>query len=127
PEAARTYVSDVREAVLALLPELDDFLVGMVAKHELQHGETMAQTLALAGLPGPAPQGPPEVEASGDVVVPGGPSIIGAGDPWAYDNERPAHAVELPTFRIDRALVTNAEYAAFVDAGGYRDRGAWSD
>ena len=51
PEAARAYVSEVREAVLALLPELDDFLVGMVAQHELQHGETMAQTLALAGLP----------------------------------------------------------------------------
>ena len=27
--------------------------------------------------------------------------------PWAYDNERPAHEVELPSFWIDRALVTN--------------------
>ena len=47
-------MSEVREVVLALLPELDDFLVGMVAQHELQHGETMAQTLALAGLPSAA-------------------------------------------------------------------------
>jgi iron(II)-dependent oxidoreductase len=137
PEAARAYVRKVREAVLELLPELslDDgdpllergFVVGMVVQHELQHGETMAQTLALAGLPGPAPQKPPEVEASGEVVVPGGSFTLGAGDPWAYDNERPAHAVDLPPFRIDRALVTNAEYAAFVDAGGYRDRDAWSE
>jgi gamma-glutamyl hercynylcysteine S-oxide synthase len=118
PEAARTYVSDVREAVLALLPELDDFLVGMVAKHELQHGETMAQTLALAGLPGPAPHGPPEVAASGDVVVGGGPFTRGSDEAWAHDNERPEHVVDLPPFRVDRALVTNAEYAEFMEAEG---------
>jgi gamma-glutamyl hercynylcysteine S-oxide synthase len=136
PEAARAYVREVREAVLALLPELsldgddplleDGFVVGMVAQHELQHGETMAQTLALASLPCPAPQGLPQVSASGEVTVPGGQFTLGSDYPWAYDNERPVHDVELPPFRIDRALVTNAEYAAFVDAGGYRDRQAWS-
>jgi iron(II)-dependent oxidoreductase len=134
PRAARAYVREVREQVLALLPELslDDgdpllahgFVVGMVAQHELQHGETMAQTLALAGLR-PAP--PPEVEADGEVEVAGGSFTLGSGDPWAYDNERPAHEVRLAPFRIDRALVTNAEHAAFVDAGGYRDRDAWSE
>jgi gamma-glutamyl hercynylcysteine S-oxide synthase len=137
PQAARVYATEVREAVLALLPQLslDDgnpllergFAIGMVAQHELQHTETMAQTLAVAGLPGPAPQGPPEVEASGDVVVPGGSFALGATHPWAYDNERPQHAVELPPFRIERALVTNAEYTEFVDAGGYRDRELWSE
>jgi iron(II)-dependent oxidoreductase len=136
PHAARAYVGDVREAVLMLVPELslDDgdpllergFVVGMVVQHEFQHAETMAQTLALAGLPGPAPQGPPEVSASGEVTIPGGPFTLGSTDPWAYDNERPAHLVELPPFRIERALVTNADYAAFVDAGGYRDRDVWS-
>jgi gamma-glutamyl hercynylcysteine S-oxide synthase len=137
PDAARAYVGEIREAVLGLLPELslDDgdplleqgFVVGMVVQHELQHTETMAQTLALAGLPGPVPQGPPEVRESGDAIVPGGSFTLGAVDPWAYDNERPAHPVDLPAFRIDRALVTNAEYTVFVDAGGYRDRDAWSD
>jgi gamma-glutamyl hercynylcysteine S-oxide synthase len=136
PQAARAYVREVREAVLALLPELslDDgdpllkrgFVVGMVVQHELQHAETMAQTLTLAGLPGPEPQWPPEVSASGEVTVPGGSFTLGSTDVWAYDNERPAHLVTLPPFRIDRALVTNADYAAFVDAGGYRDRDAWS-
>jgi len=137
PDAARAYVGEIREAVLGLLPELslDDgdplleqgFVVGMVVQHELQHSETMAQTLALAGLPGPVPQGPPEVRESGDAILPGGSFTLGAVDPWAYDNERPAHSVDLPAFRIDRALVTNAEYTVFVDAGGYRDRDAWSD
>jgi iron(II)-dependent oxidoreductase len=137
PQEARAYVREVREAVLALLPELsfDDadpllergFVVGMVVQHELQHAETMAQTLAIAGLPGPPPAGPPQVQATGDVLVPGGSFTLGASDPWFYDNERPAHDVDLPPFRIDRSLVTNAEYLGFVNADGYRDRGVWSD
>jgi iron(II)-dependent oxidoreductase len=127
PEAARAYVREIREAVLALLPELSPnggdpllergFVVGMVVQHELQHAETMAQTLALAGLLAPAPQGPPAVKASGEVRIPGGPFTLGSAHPWAYDNERPARVVDRPPFRIDRALVTNAEYAAFVDDG----------
>jgi iron(II)-dependent oxidoreductase len=112
PADARAYVARVREAVLAHLPELDEFLVGMVAQHELQHGETMAQTMALAGLLDPAL---PKVETSGEILVPGGPFTLGSDDPWAYDNERPAHEVELPPFWIDRALVTNAEYAELAD------------
>jgi iron(II)-dependent oxidoreductase len=127
PPDAWRYVGEVRDAVIELLPELslddgdpllrDGFVAGMVAQHELQHVETMTQTLALAGLPLPDPQGPPEVEASGEVVVPGGPFTLGSTDPWAYDNERPARVVDLPSFRIDRALVTNRDYAEFVEAG----------
>ncbi len=87
-------------------------MVGMVVQHELQHGETMAQTLELAGL---ARAELPPVEASGELLVAAGPFTLGSTDPWAYDNERPAHEVELPAFRIDRALVTNAEYAELAD------------
>jgi len=112
PAAARGYVSEVRAVVLELLPELDDdFLVGMVAQHELQHVETMTQTLVLAGLPESAP----EVGVSGDVLVEAGSFTLGSDDRWAYDNERPLHVVDVPAFRIDRALVTNAEYAEFSD------------
>jgi iron(II)-dependent oxidoreductase len=118
PKDARAYAGEVREAVLELFPELSLDNVRMVVQHELQHVETMAQTLALAGLPGPPPAGPPEVEASDEVVVPGGSFTLGATDPWAYDNERPPGAVDVAPFRIDRALVTNAEYAAFMEAEG---------
>ena len=62
PHQAWDYVEGVRDAVIELLPELSfgagdplleqGFVVGMVVQHELQHGETMAQTLALARLPG---------------------------------------------------------------------------
>ena len=101
PDETRAYLRDVRERVLDLLPTLsfDDgdpllehgFVVGMVVQHELQHGETMAQTLELAGL---ARAELPPVEASGEVLVEAGPFTLGSTDPWAYDNERPAHEVE---------------------------------
>jgi iron(II)-dependent oxidoreductase len=115
----------VRERVLERLPDLDPYLVGMVVQHELQHAETIAQTLALAGLLGTSAL--PVIEVDGVVVVPGGPFTMGSTDAWAYDNERPPHNVELPAFGIDRALVTNVEYAAFIEDGGYAEETLWSE
>jgi iron(II)-dependent oxidoreductase len=138
PPAARAYVAAVRESVLELLDrfawDADDplhaggFVVGMVLQHELQHQETMTQTLQLGGMPGPAPGGPPEVTTGGEVAVEAGPFTLGAGpaEPWAYDNERPEHEHSLPAFRIDRGLVTNRDYLTFVRRGGYADEQAWS-
>src|SRR5262249_31653454 len=45
----------------------------------------------------------------------------GAADAWSYDNERPAHTVDMPGFHIDRSLVTNAEFARFVGHANGRD------
>ena len=82
PDAARAYVREVREAVLALLPELyrrrrsaarTRFVVGMVVQHELQHGETMAQTMALAGWLDR--RALPEVAAGGEITVAAGPFV----------------------------------------------------
>jgi iron(II)-dependent oxidoreductase len=62
------------------------------------------------------------------VLVDAGPFTMGtSSDPWAYDNERPAHTVELPAFRIDTTPVTNGAFAEFVAAGGYDDRRWWTD
>ncbi|HKP86374.1 MAG TPA: SUMF1/EgtB/PvdO family nonheme iron enzyme, partial [Blastocatellia bacterium] len=62
------------------------------------------------------------------VAVAGGPFEMGtSGYPFAYDNERPAHVVEVADFRIDRYPVTNAAYAEFIEAGGYRIRSLWSE
>jgi iron(II)-dependent oxidoreductase len=48
-------------------------------------------------------------------------------DPWAYDNERPAHEVELAPFWIDTTPVDNGSYLAFVEAGGYGDSRWWTE
>jgi hypothetical protein len=58
-----------------------------------------------------SPNGLPRVTTSGQVLIRGGPFTLGSNDPWAYDNERPAHVVDLPPFRIDRAAGWLLRYA----------------
>jgi iron(II)-dependent oxidoreductase len=53
---------------------------------------------------------------------------VGSRDePFAYDNELPPQAVELSGFRIAKRPVTNAEYLAFMEAGGYERQDLWTD
>jgi iron(II)-dependent oxidoreductase len=139
PPAARAYVTAVREQALAVVAERDwdsddpllagGFVVGMVMQHELQHQETMTQTLQLGSLPGPVPGKPPEISLEGEVLIEEGPFELGAdgSEPWAYDNEHPAHELSLPAYFIDRALVSNRDYLTFVAEGGYHDRTLWTE
>lgn len=54
----------------------------------------------------------------GMVRLPGGTFTMGSNH--HYPEERPAHQVSVSAFLIDRTLVTNRQFAAFVDATGYR-------
>jgi ergothioneine biosynthesis protein EgtB len=47
------------------------------------------------------------------------------GNGFAFDNETPRHRRHLDAFAIGSRLVTNAEYQAFIDAGGYRQPTLW--
>jgi iron(II)-dependent oxidoreductase len=134
PREARSFISDVRGRVFDQLHKADDvFPYVMVEQHEQQHVETMLATHQLrAGEPllgagAPLPPGRP-VEHDA-VLVPGGPFVLGVDgtdEPWSLDNERPAHVVDLPAFRIARFPVTNAEWQRFIAAGGYDEPGWWS-
>lgn len=62
------------------------------------------------------------------IDVPAGRATLGVnrGDvPFSWDNERQAHVVEVPAFRMQQHDVTNAAYLEFVEAGGYRDPQWW--
>ncbi len=52
---------------------------------------------------------------------------IGARDGAVMPNELPVQAVELHAYRISRRPVSNAEYLAFIEDGGYNDSGWWDD
>lgn len=49
------------------------------------------------------------------------------GDGFAFDNELGAHKVFLPGCSIRKSLVTNREFAAFIDDGGYQSPQFWLD
>jgi iron(II)-dependent oxidoreductase len=105
----------------------------MVLQHEHQHDETMLATLQLMDDPSYRPVAPPPPSSpSGglpdDVEIPAGPFVMGTDDDaWAYDNERPAHVVHLPAFRIDTVPVTNRAYLGFIEDGGYDEPHWWGD
>ena len=130
PVAARRYLGEVRGRALDVLERVDlsadepllrnGFVYGMVIQHELQHQETMLQTLQLRDDPYecPFPDEPPAA-VEGERLVEAGTSTLGTDDePWAYDNERPAHQVDVAAFRIDLFPVTSRQYAEFVENGG---------
>jgi len=103
--------------------------------HEGMHAEALAYTRQTLGYSPPnfafdkTPRHDSASALPGDAEVPGGAFLIGATPdfPFAFDNEKWAHAVEIKPFRIARAPVTNGEFLAFVEDGGYRKAQFWSE
>jgi iron(II)-dependent oxidoreductase len=139
PDEARSFIADVRGRVFDGLERVGDetpetmFPYMMVEQHEQQHVETMLATHQLrqgAPLLGTGSSLPPgRLVPHDSVLVPAGPFTLGVdgdAEPWSLDNERPAHTVDLPAFRIARVPVTNAEWQAFIEAGGYDEPRWWS-
>jgi iron(II)-dependent oxidoreductase len=134
------YMSGVQSALTQRLKhpianEEESFLYKLITFHEDMHGEAFTysrQTLeypqphfAAERLPADAAAGP----LPGDVEIPGGSFMLGSFPtaPFAFDNEKWAHAVNVRPFRMARAAVTNAEFAAFIDDRGYQNRKYWDD
>ena len=132
---ARAYLEAVRERVALALADRgigDGVLTELVVRHELQHTETMRQTLALAGLLPPGePSLTPLPGEEGWLAFPAGAFLMGAhpadAEGFAYDNERPRHLARTGAFAIARRPVTNASWLHFSEGGGYERREWWSD
>jgi iron(II)-dependent oxidoreductase len=91
----------------------------MLITHQLRKGPQ--------ALTAPEPEPVPLFTGPAEVLVPGGPFTMGTStEPWALDNERPAHVREVPPFWIDTTPVTNAAYLAFIEDGGYDDPRWWA-
>jgi iron(II)-dependent oxidoreductase len=130
----------------------DGYVFRLVLEHERQHQETLAYLLQMldpakkrrpsdANLDGETARLSLTSGAARDefarvaqssremIEVPACEFEMGAiwEDRFAYDNELPAHTVFVPAFKIDRAPVTNEEFARFVAEGGYTRREFWTE
>jgi len=131
PAEALDYLAEVRARTAFVLAERgpgDGVLFEMVLRHELQHCETMRQTMDIAGLlPDGEPALGPQMGPAGWLTVPAGGFEMGAEEGvFSYDNERPRHHVELGEFAIARLPVSNASWMHFSEGGGYERREWWS-
>jgi ergothioneine biosynthesis protein EgtB len=101
--------------------------------HEQQHQELMLTDILHAFAQNPTdpvfdPQWrmPSASRERGYIDVPSGIQAIGyEGAGFCFDNETPRHDELIAKMRIARGLVTNAEWLAFIDAGGYSTASLW--
>jgi ergothioneine biosynthesis protein EgtB len=112
----------------------DDVLMNVAIEHRLMHVETLAYMLHQSPMEAKrsqiqtaAPQAP--LRERGMADIPEGSITLGipAEGSFGWDNEFLAHSVEVAPFAIDRYKVTNGEFLEFLRAGGYGDRGLWTD
>ncbi|MGH3752727.1 MAG: ergothioneine biosynthesis protein EgtB [Pseudonocardiaceae bacterium] len=140
PPEARAYLGEVRRKVLDVLERAPleghrlvahGFAFGMIVQHEQQHGETMLATHQLrigpAALHAPAPRPQRTTGLPAEVLIPAGEFTMGTStDPWALDNERPAHRARTGAYWLDTIPVTSGDYQRFLADGGYHNPRWWS-
>jgi iron(II)-dependent oxidoreductase len=140
PDRAGTwrYLAAVTERTLERLAgPVDDelsYFVSLCILHHDMHNEAFTYTWHTLGYPCPLEQaGPsaPVVEArmQGDVELAAARIELGAkpGGGFVFDNEKWAHEIDVPAFAIARRAVSNGEFLAFVQDGGYSRRQLWSE
>ena len=107
-----------------------EMLLGRATDAHLALGERVATGLTLGRIGDPRFRR----QVTGFVLpelcsIPAGFVWLGSDndDKQAFSDERPQQHVEVPAFQIGRYQVTNAEYNAFVDAGGYDEPIYWTE
>lgn len=141
------YLSDVRDRVLERLqknPSSDEiYFILLSLFHEDMHTEAFTYTRQTMEYPAPkfsmatssasidnsdCSSDPAGTSLNGDVEIPGGKFFVGAKKdaPFVFDNEKWSHQVEVQPFAMSRTAVSQAEFAEFVDAGGYESEKFWS-
>ncbi len=109
----------------------ETYLYLLSVLHEDMHAEAftyMRQTLRYPKPEHEHSKASPAGDLPGDVEIPEGTFLLGAkpDDSFIFDNEKWAHPVEVDSFKIARAPVTNSQFQEFVEDKGYLRKDFWS-
>jgi ergothioneine biosynthesis protein EgtB len=118
------------------VPDAAGALVELGLHHEQQHQELILTDLLHLFAQNPLrPAVRPGTAAAEPASAPSSPAWVGfdggnvevghAGAGFAFDNESPRHVVAQRPFRLASRAVTNREWLAFIEAGGYADAALW--
>jgi ergothioneine biosynthesis protein EgtB len=134
----RKHVDDAVETLCATVDgeSFSDFVFVLTLglNHEQQHQELLLTDIKHAFslsplLPAYAPARPVALAApDGMRWIPFAGGIVEVGHEgknFAFDNERPRHAVALSPFRLASRPVSCGEYALFIEDGGYQRPEFW--
>jgi iron(II)-dependent oxidoreductase len=114
----------------------ETYFLHLVLFHEQMHAEAITYTRQTLCYPPPRLSISSDIGAraqiapvSGDAYIPGGAFTLGAsqGAVFQFDNEQPSRKVVVAPFSISRKAVSNGEFAAFVEDGGYTKRDLWNE
>ncbi len=103
------------------------YIVQLTVTNANGESDTYREEVKIEDCWGPGPEPPPsEVVVPEMITIPGGTFTMGClegRDTDCYDDEQPPHEVTLGGFGLSRYEVTNAEYAAFLNARGNQEEG----
>ncbi|NHZ87869.1 ergothioneine biosynthesis protein EgtB [Massilia sp. CCM 8733] len=127
---------DARVARLLAAQPGDDLLhlLALGLQHEQQHQELiltdvkhmLAQNAMWPAYMDSALPRAPSAAPLAWIAFDGGLADIGhAATGFCFDNELPRHRQYVAPFALASRLVTNGEYLAFIEAGGYREPALW--
>lgn len=132
--AYRRHVDQHMAILLQTPPSADSYkLIELGLAHEEQHQELLLMDIlhlfSTSSLKPAYDCNWPKIAGGRPgkfIARPGGLVEIGhQGDNFAFDNEEPRHTTYLQPFEISDRLVTNGEWLAFMDDGGYARAQLW--
>ena len=139
----RNYVQSVRNLIDDALDAGDfalaakpggyspETLLRVAYEHRLMHVETLAYMFHRLPYSHKHPQSQDSLSAAPVenemLEIPAGQATLGqARGEFGWDNEFDLNISEVPRFRIDKHMVTNAEFLRFLEDGGYHNAQFWS-
>jgi iron(II)-dependent oxidoreductase len=131
-DSMRHYLVETLETTLELLERADDsddalYFFRLALFHEDLLSEAFAVLAQATGFDAKLTPGIANVPPRDALLFPASSWSFGSdAEGFAFDHERPAHAVAVPEFEIDAQAVSWAQYCEFVEDGGYDEARFWS-